>query len=226
MEPASGNSALRESAAAFCKRCGYALLGLPGNACPECGRAFDYTDPCSFYTARQRRRKARLRWLLQISIPTGVAFAIWLLWPGGGEFARVTLVCASCGHTHITDRWQALSPRHLSIPYGWIRWEWQWESEANPKPPPTGSCPHKYDVRLELGYLHWESWHYSEQPVMTGSSASGPESLAGINGIPGRPENGRRILDSISPHPGELILSVGQISSETQPDRNSDNADH
>jgi len=31
-----------------CLGCGYILEGLPGNRCPECGRAFDLSDPTTY----------------------------------------------------------------------------------------------------------------------------------------------------------------------------------
>lgn len=38
-------------ASARCKTCGYAVIRLPGNRCPECGRAFDPADPTTFATS-------------------------------------------------------------------------------------------------------------------------------------------------------------------------------
>jgi hypothetical protein len=38
----------------FCRGCGYALIGLPGNRCPECGREFDPVDPHTFLSHPRR----------------------------------------------------------------------------------------------------------------------------------------------------------------------------
>lgn len=45
----------------FCRVCGYALVGLSENRCPECGRAFDPADPRTF--RYPRRPPAWVRWL-------------------------------------------------------------------------------------------------------------------------------------------------------------------
>ncbi len=37
-----------ETSGRMCKRCGYLLDGLGAGACPECGRVFDPSDPCTF----------------------------------------------------------------------------------------------------------------------------------------------------------------------------------
>jgi len=47
----------------FCRGCGYALIGLPGNRCPECGRDFDPANPHTFLT---HPRRVALRRIIRI----------------------------------------------------------------------------------------------------------------------------------------------------------------
>ena len=47
----------------FCHGCGYALIGLPGNRCPECGRDFDPANPHTFLT---HPRRVALRRIIRI----------------------------------------------------------------------------------------------------------------------------------------------------------------
>ena len=59
--------------ARFCRRCGYELRGLTIPRCPECGRAFDPTNPKTF-----RRRPIR-RWLRHVKRAAIVLGSIVLL---------------------------------------------------------------------------------------------------------------------------------------------------
>src|SRR5437868_5161225 len=67
---------------AFCRRCGYALLGLAAEtrACPECGRAFDPADPRT--TARRPPRPALWRWARR-----GLLLVLLLATAAGGGYA-------------------------------------------------------------------------------------------------------------------------------------------
>ena len=47
----------------FCRGCGYALIGLPSNRCPECGREFDPANPRTFLA---RPRRVVLRRIIKI----------------------------------------------------------------------------------------------------------------------------------------------------------------
>lgn len=40
----------------YCLQCNYDMRGLPENRCPECGAAFDPTDPTSFKLTPDRER--------------------------------------------------------------------------------------------------------------------------------------------------------------------------
>ncbi len=44
----------------FCRGCGYALIGLPGNRCPECGRDFDPGNPKTFLAHPRQSVRRRL----------------------------------------------------------------------------------------------------------------------------------------------------------------------
>src|SRR5258706_8670480 len=69
----------------FCKGCGYALIGLPGRICPECGRGFDPANRRTFakrpprgWVWRWGRRLAAVVLLLLLSAGAG----LWWLWWG------------------------------------------------------------------------------------------------------------------------------------------------
>ena len=70
--------------AAYCRKCDYALAGLPAkHQCPECGRAFDLSDPKTF-RRRPRRKWWRIaRWfvypLLLVSLIFGGCIG-WCYW--------------------------------------------------------------------------------------------------------------------------------------------------
>lgn len=72
---------------ARCLDCGYALRRLQTRCCPECGRAFDLSDPAT-YTTRQRHLWLERAMRRPIGIPTFAAVAVlcaatwWLAcWP-------------------------------------------------------------------------------------------------------------------------------------------------
>jgi hypothetical protein len=46
----------------YCRGCGYALIGLTSNRCPECGREFDPANPRTFLA---RPRRVVLRWVIK-----------------------------------------------------------------------------------------------------------------------------------------------------------------
>jgi len=58
---------------ATCISCGYALRGLSNNRCPECGRAFDPSDPFSMRTQLWKQRVRLAYWL-----PTALFVTTWV----------------------------------------------------------------------------------------------------------------------------------------------------
>lgn len=68
----------------YCRRCGYQLVGLSENRCPECGREFDPSNRRTYL--RRPKGWARRRWikgittLLAVLMLLTVAEAGWLYW--------------------------------------------------------------------------------------------------------------------------------------------------
>ncbi len=97
---------------AFCKKCGYDLLGgrEPVSACPECGRAFDLARSSTFDRhARQRllrRFCRRVAWFV-----FGVAFLLFVyaLLPAGYWRGTVTLRLSN-GTFHRVERVSVRTP--------------------------------------------------------------------------------------------------------------------
>jgi hypothetical protein len=67
----------------YCRHCGYALVGLSQNRCPECGRPFDPSNPRTFLSRpkgwRVRQWLRRIAWgLLELAVASTIASAISL----------------------------------------------------------------------------------------------------------------------------------------------------
>jgi len=72
----------------FCRKCGYALVGLASRQCPECGRGFDLQDPRTFarrpprgWVWRWGRRLLVLTLLLLLAAGAGI-YWLWRGWQG------------------------------------------------------------------------------------------------------------------------------------------------
>jgi Zn-dependent protease len=77
------------AAGAYCRGCGYALRGLGGGRCPECGRAFDLADRRSFARRPPRSRLRRWAWRVGLAL-AAVALAVgsvpaWYWWQWRAE---------------------------------------------------------------------------------------------------------------------------------------------
>jgi Leucine-rich repeat (LRR) protein len=77
---------LSEPLRCYCKKCGYALVGLESRTCPECGRGFDPANPRSFakraprgWVWRWGRRVAGVMALLIMAIGLGFGW-MWRGW--------------------------------------------------------------------------------------------------------------------------------------------------
>jgi hypothetical protein len=88
----------------FCKKCGYALVGLDGQVCPECGRAFDPANRKTF--SRKPPRGLAWRWgkrlaalLLPFLLAAGGGIG-WLWW--GWHAEQPTIARLSILHREYT----------------------------------------------------------------------------------------------------------------------------
>jgi hypothetical protein len=79
--------------AAYCRRCDYALLGLPGGTCPECGTTFDGTDPRTYRSRPGGWRRVFGRWARRVAV---VAMCVALL--------------VACGVAWVWRGWHAEQP--------------------------------------------------------------------------------------------------------------------
>ncbi len=82
-----------DDATKFCRTCDYSLQGLSELRCPECGRAFEPSDPRS-YAARPWRVR---RWRLGVKVGVVVSFmSILFLFNFGVSWSDARYSCASC----------------------------------------------------------------------------------------------------------------------------------
>ena len=119
----------QDTIAIFCRKCGYALIGLSEARCPECGRPFDPADPRSFlrlpHTWSLRRWLRRLSWVLA-SLAVGFLLYVGGLW----AYLRVNYYRSALAEKpHIAALQQAgctitlaaagTWARDLAKPFGW-----------------------------------------------------------------------------------------------------------
>ncbi|MBW7906541.1 MAG: hypothetical protein LC135_16180 [Phycisphaerae bacterium] len=111
---------------ARCRQCGYRLRGLSANVCPECGTAFDPSDPDSYDDPERRLewlRRERRQALRMFIAPPGIVTYVVLAWLWAWQF-RPTFSLAA---------WHQLVNHHatpivcsmaillmLWIPAGWL----------------------------------------------------------------------------------------------------------
>lgn len=109
----------------FCKQCGYALVGLPGRTCPECGREFDPANRRTF--ARRPPRGWVWRWGRRLAVVVLVSLLaagtglLWLWWGWQAEqptIGKLTSLGATTLRTPIGPDWLA---RILGDRYGYLR---------------------------------------------------------------------------------------------------------
>src|SRR5262245_60167127 len=94
-----------------CFGCGYELRGLPAGACPECGRAFNPSDPQTFGDAPPRWNPARV-----IVVWSQRAFYVavaspWMVF----VFSNLALILARLERGHWPNRMGGQPPEHSPL---------------------------------------------------------------------------------------------------------------
>jgi hypothetical protein len=85
----------------YCRKCGYQLVGLSANRCPECGRVFDPTDPRTFH--RRAREPGLWRWMRRIALLMLTLVLLagggwgWLYWQWRAEQSVLAQLAQSGG---------------------------------------------------------------------------------------------------------------------------------
>jgi hypothetical protein len=98
---------------ARCWLCGYLLRGVASGRCPECGRAFDLSDPKSVNFGRPMGRVGR-----------------WML--GDLGWSGVVIAFVGCAAILCTTRWPVEGWRFsmVDLRYYARAWEWRWRGVA------------------------------------------------------------------------------------------------
>lgn len=170
---------------AHCRGCGYPLRGLPGSACPECGRTFDRSNPRTFdHSARVSDRR---RWANRAVTLILVALPSLAVCPQGVRRGFLAFKCQTCGTLTETRRWELAPPP-------WIPFRYPGSSTTRTAAgPPTSAPPcavHRFDVSAAF-----------ESPICkaTANRPYRPEPLT-INGRTTTPQSAAAVLADLM-HP-------------------------
>ena len=103
-----------------CLSCGYQLRGLSQSVCPECGRAFDPSDPKTFESRppewRRRRRFRRAIALVVVVLALVAAFPRRLL------IGQIQFTCNNCGIEQTAYRWEPMLPSWIGVRMPAVHW--------------------------------------------------------------------------------------------------------
>ena len=105
---------------ASCLGCGYFLCRLPEPVCPECGRAFDPTNPRTYNPdppATRRRRRIK-----RAVVATAILLLLIGLSPRGLLRGSITFTDIDSGAQAIVCRHELVSPSWMPIRYPGIHW--------------------------------------------------------------------------------------------------------
>ncbi len=199
---ASGTVAQDVGDDAICRKCGYALRGLPSPTCPECGRPFDPLDERTFDNNSRRRRRRR-KW---IALAALVVFLLAGFAPRGLYRANIVFTCVSCPESFTVHWVELAAPRWLPLRYP--GWQWTVRSPTASSPPPNTPCSqHVYGIRVAAR---------SAICSVTGSMIPAHGEVPLVNGHATTPETARTVLKALT-HSSNTGISLDSERADAQP---------
>ncbi len=170
----------------FCKACGYHLVGIATNQCPECARAFDPADASSFDAVPRRTRLKR--WLKRLAIICVILALVAVFFPR--KYVVCELSLRPPGGTPFQIRRTQLGPptwlAKLGVSYP------GWTVHAPP------SIPSMNQVFLKASGRRLKFFKTEALGSCT-SSANGSYGSIKINGVVAIPDNAAAIFKTIIP---------------------------
>lgn len=100
----------------ICRRCGYSLIGLPLDVCPECGLGFDRHEPRSFAFGT-------INGLISSSLAAGWVALTAVLWMGEGVYADALVRGAGWRIAAICGAGMATSGLTYAALAAWLGWQ-------------------------------------------------------------------------------------------------------
>lgn len=106
--------ATKEVADGYCRRCGYALQGLPEPRCPECGQPFDPTDGRTFARRKPSIARRRIGRAAKVGVLLALVVAGWMAGRYGVDVAYMFEGCRVTG-----ERATRRAVRVFGVPLRW-----------------------------------------------------------------------------------------------------------
>lgn len=180
------------NADAICKKCGYSLKGQSEFRCPECGRTFNPSKPCTYDTPVKRRVRIVVKVLVIVS---AIASFFIFVCPTRLLALKADWRCSLCSERHEVKRWEPAQREWLR---GFIP---RWPGYTRITQRPSAGCNHSFDT-LSIRY---------ESPLVLSSNGSvncSPTDDVIINDAVTNPENSALMLYELSaPHNDGISLT-------------------
>lgn len=132
---------------ATCLHCSYPLRGLPENVCPECGHAFDPTDPTT-YLPKPRAGRLR-RWAPRLLTGVLIITLLYAFAPRRVMRGSAVFTCQHCGQVTKVERLELEPPPWIKLRYPAFTRRHETPT-APPAAAPTSACTaHHFHLRVQ-----------------------------------------------------------------------------